>query len=63
MILPASILESGDMRLGKLVVHICLKIKAAVEAMVKAEVIFFKKVLLRDSISCINSKIVNCVIS
>ena len=43
MILLDSIIVSGDMRFSKLMVNICFKIKAAVEAMVEVEVKFFHK--------------------
>ena len=38
MILLPSISVSGDMRFSKLMVYICFKLKAAVEAMVEVEV-------------------------
>ena len=43
MILLACITVSGDMRFSKLMVYTCSKLKAAVEAMVEVEVIFFHK--------------------
>ena len=43
MILLASITVSGDMKFSKLMVFICFKLKAAVEATVEAEVKTFHK--------------------
>ena len=45
MNLLASITESGDIRISKLMVFTCLKLEATVEAMVQAEVKFFHKII------------------
>ena len=47
MTLLVSITESVDIRISKLMVFTCLKLEAAAEAMVEAEVKFFHKIIAK----------------